>query len=185
MGLVGDYNYKSHDGINRTSNDIYWGQLEFNAENYFSLTRKFKVGTELNVLASTKKLQSNYYASIVQAPAFAPTVSSYNAFNPAFRANSYATLGLKPIWRISSTLQLRGEFHAFMPFRKIKENTIDFTPYYGKWFANPEFLGEVSVVFRLPFASLSAYGNYMSYPARNWGFGLSFGLFFMAPKFIN
>ena len=185
MGLVGDYNYKSHDGINRTSNNVYWGQLEFNAKNYFSLTRKFKVGTELNVLASTKKLLSNYYASIVQAPAFAPTASSYNAFNPAFRANSYATLGLKPIWRVSSTLQLRGEFHTFMPFRKIKENTIDFTPYYGKWFANPEFLGEVSVVFRLPFASLSAYGNYMSYPARNWGFGLSFGLFFMAPKFIN
>lgn len=185
MGLYGEYKFRPNDKVNNRDDEVYWGQLEFNAENYFSLTRKFKIGTELNLLASTKKLMSNYYASIVQAPAFFPTASSYNAFNPAFRANSYATLGLKPIWRISSTFQLRGELHAFMPFRKIKENPLNLTPYYGKWFANPEFMGEVSVVLKFPFASLSVYGNYMSYPPRNWGFGLSFGLFFIAPKFIN
>lgn len=185
MGLYGESKFRPNDNVNNQDDEVYWGQLEFNAENYFSLTRKFKIGTELNVLASTKKLMSNYYASIVQAPAFTPTASSYNAFNPVFRANSYATLGLKPIWRISSTLQFRGEFHSFVPFRKIKENPLDLTPYYGKWFANPEFMGEVSAILKFPFASLSVYGNYISYPSRNWSFGLSFGLFFIAPKFIN
>ncbi len=183
MGFLGEYDYRPEDAAYKNKDNICWGQLELNAENYFPLGRKFVIGTEVNVLASTKKLMSNYYASIVQAPAFYPTASAYNAFNSAFRSNSYATIGLKPIWKISDALQLRGEFHAFMPFRQIKENPVGFTPYYGKWFANREFFNELSLVMNLPFASISAYGNYMSFPKDNWNFGISFGLFFIAPKF--
>jgi len=71
-----------------------------------------------------------------------------------------------------------------MPMRKILANE-QMQPYYGKWFSDPEFFGELSVVYNLPFASINLYGNYMSYPARNWNFGISFGLFFLAPKFLR
>ena len=94
------------------------------------------------------------------------------------------TAGLLPIWKLSDNMQLRGECHAFMPMRKILADE-NMCPYYGKWLSDPEFFGEVSVVYNLPFASLNVYGNYMSYPARNWNFGISFGLFFLAPKFLR
>lgn len=184
IGVMGNYDY-STESLITVEKTTKWVQLELCAENYFNISSKLTFGTELNILASTKKLVENYYATIVQSPAYTPTASSYNAFNPAFRANSYAAAGIKPIWKLSKNIQLRGEFHSFLPFREIKENVIDFSPYYGKWFSNPEFFGEIAAVMHLPFASLSAYGNYMSYPRNNWNFGFSFGLFFLAPKFLR
>lgn len=184
-GVIGNYNYTAENSPTAIENTTKWIQIEMCAENYFNINSRLSLGTELNILASTKKLIDNYYATIVQSPAYNPTASSYNAFNPAFRANSYFAAGIKPIWKLSKNIQIRGEFHSFLPFRKIKENIIDFSPYYGKWFANPEFFGEISAVMHLPFASLSAYGNYLSYPNNNWNFGFSFGLFFLAPKFLR
>lgn len=171
-------------GLVKESHHTTFGQIEANASHYFQLGKHAAFGTAVNVLASTRKLESTYGASIVMAPAFNPTPSSYNSFNPAFRANSYATIGIIPIWKLSSTVQLRGAFHGFMPFRKIMENS-DGTPRYGRWFSNPEFIGETALAVTLPFATLSAYANYNSYPAHNWNFGLSLGLFILAPKFLR
>ena len=36
-----------------------------------------------------------------------------------------------------------------------------------------------------PFASICGYVNYLSFPARNWNVGLSFGLYFTASKFLR
>ena len=56
---------------------------------------------------------------------------------------------------------------------------------FGGWFRNVEFMGEIAAVYNLSFASLSIYGNYLTSPAHNWNFGLSFGLYFMAPKLLR
>ena len=47
------------------------------------------------------------------------------------------------------------------------------------------FSGEVAAVYNFPFASLSVYVNYLSYPSNNWNFGINFGLFFQAPKLLR
>ncbi len=186
MGVLGDYKYMPTNAQTiPTNEDVKWAQIELIAKNYFSLGKRFSFGTEVDVYASTKKLLSNYNATIVNATAFNPSPSSYNAFNPAFRANSYVAAGIVPVWKINENLQTRGSFHCFLPFQKICENTTNFTPYYGKWFSDPEFFGELAVVYNFPFAALSLYGNYMSYPAHNWNFGVSFGVFILAPKFMK
>lgn len=88
------------------------------------------------------------------------------------------------MWKISDMIQARGTFHCFLPFRRIEEAP-DHTAAYGRWLANPRFFGEVAAVVNLPFAAVSAYANYMSYPARNWNFGLSLGIFILAPRFLR
>lgn len=184
FGVCGRYHFAPYAMPEREDNDnLGWGQFELNAQQYFPIG-KFVLGAEINALYSTKKLRGDYTAAIVEASSFNPTPASYDAFNPAFRARSYMTAGLLPIWKLSDNMQLRGECHAFMPMRKILADE-NMSPYYGKWLSDPEFFGEVSVVYNLPFASLNVYGNYMSYPARNWNFGISFGLFFLAPKFLR
>lgn len=186
MGVLGDYKYMPTNAqTTPTNEDVKWAQIELIAKNYFSLGKRFSFGTEVDLYASTKKLLSNYNATIVNATAFNPSPSSYNAFNPAYRANSYVAAGIVPVWKINENLQTRGSFHCFLPFQKICENTTNFTPYYGKWFSDPEFFGELAVVYNFPFAALSLYGNYMSYPAHNWNFGVSFGVFILAPKFMK
>lgn len=186
-GNGGRYSYRSAagNGLAEFSEHPIWAQGFASAVNYYGIGRHFSLGTEFSALISSRKLLRDYYASIVAAPAFYPSPSSYNAFNPAFRANSYVTAGIKPVWKISSTLQLRGNFHGFLPVRRIEPGEAGELPHYGDWFSNPEFFGEISGVVSLPFAAVSVYGNYMSSPARNWNFGLSIGFFMLAPKFLE
>jgi hypothetical protein len=143
------------------------------------------------VVASSQKLRDNYAETLVMLPAFHPTASSYNSFNSALRAPQYVTLGLQPVVKFGSMLQLRGEFHCFMPWRKVEETrAVDNVPplvgtTYGKWFHDPEFFGELAAVYALPFAHFTAYANYCSSPGSKWNVGISFGLFFLAPQFMQ
>lgn len=187
MGVMGNYDFEPYDKIHSSteSSRLKWLQIRLSSQNYWNISKQFTIGTEMNIFASTRKLLNNYTATIVGADAFNPTASSYNAFNPAFRAYSYVTAGIIPIWKIGSNMQLRTTAHMFLPFRKIKEDTLFLTPYYGKWFSDPEFFGELAFVYNFPFASLKAHCNYMSYPSSNWNVGISFGIFILAPKFLK
>lgn len=186
FGVYGNYQYRPFDPEIFAADHRHplFVQLETDLKYYKGVSKHFVAGLEFNVMLSTRKLLSNYNTTIVEAPAFLPTPSSYNAFNPGFRANSWIAPGLVPIWKISQMVQLRGNFHAFLPLRKIVSGP-DNSAEYGRWLSKPEFFGEVAAVVSLPFASIKAYGNYMSSPAHNWNCGISFGIFLLAPKFLR
>lgn len=187
MAMLGDYTLRSatDPGKNIRNREYKWLQAELNIEKYFAMGRHFSLGLETNVLASTRKLLDSYNASLVTAPAFNPTASSYNSFHSSLRAMSYATAGIIPVVKISDNLQVRCEAHMFMPFRAIERNP-EGCASYGGWFRDPKFLGEFSVAYNFPFkASLSGYVNYTDSSGDRWNVGLSFGLFFLAPQFLR
>lgn len=188
IGVIGNYNFEpssTNDNIvNNESSDLAWIQGELNIEHYFPMGKHFSLGTKLNGIASTKKLVGNYTANLVQAPAFTPTPSTQSYFNPAFRANSYIAGGLIPLVKLGDNFQVRTEFYAFAPFQKIVECS-NMQAEYGRWFDTISYMGEASLIYNLPFASFSIYGNYLSYPKKNWNFGISFGLLLTAPKFLR
>lgn len=187
-GLTGKYSFNPAPNndiqIPQESKNLTWGQVELDLESYFPVGNHFVLGTKLNTVASSKKLVDNYTANIVQAPAFCPTPATKNYFNPEFRANSYVAGGIIPLIKISDSFQFRTEFYAFAPFRKIIENN-ELKAEYGKWFNHLSYMGEAALVYNLSFASFSIYGNYLSYPSKNWNFGVSFGFLFTAPKFLR
>lgn len=168
----------------RTKTGQTYAEARVHALGFVNPSRHFALGLEGNLLASSRRLHDDYSTAIVTAASFNPTPSSYNAFNTAFRANSYVTAGLIPVWKINGTIQARGTFHCFLPMRRIADGP-DHQAVYGKWLANPRFFGEVAAVVSLPFAAVTAYANYTSYPSRNWNFGLSLGIFVLAPKFLE
>lgn len=102
-----------------------------------------------------------YSAALVTAPAFTPTPSTANYFNPSFRADNYAAAGLMPVWNTLEKFQIRGEFYGFLPLRNIRPDSDGIAVYRG-WGDSPEFIGEIAAVYNFPFASLSVYGNYLS-----------------------
>lgn len=152
--------------------------------NYYSAGRRFAVGVMAQGGMALHRLFQDYTPTLVQAPAFAPTPSTRNYFNKAFRADNYIAAGVMPIWMPISNLQLRGDFYLYLPVRNLCEEAGGKAVYRG-WFRNPEFLGEVAAVYNFKFASLSLYANYLSYPAHNWNFGINFGLLFQAPRFLR
>lgn len=184
-GVYGnEYYYPLNDNSLEVRDTKGWGEFTFRYERYWGLSNNFTMGFEGNVVASSQKLHDNYAATMVMLPAFHPTASTYSVFNTALSAPQYVTLGLQPIWTISQMFQVRGEFHGFMPWRRVKGGKGGMPPHYGDWFSDPAFFGEVAAIYSLPFAHLTAYANYCNNPGTKWNFGLSFGLFFLAPTFM-
>ncbi len=165
-------------------NNVLWLQAELRSSNYFT-GRHFGCGLETDIMLSTRKLTGDYDESLVQAQAFLPSVTCYNNFNPAFRATNFAGVSILPFWKMNDSFSVRLNMSGFMPFRKILDSGSGEVPHWGKWFSDPAFFGEITAAYALPFATLRAYANYMSYPARNWNCGISLGLFFLAPKFLR
>lgn len=151
---------------------------------YFTGNRHFVLGTSLCGLWSNRGLLSSYNATLVEAPTFRPTPSAYNSFNSSLKANSYVAATLTPVWKITELMHLRTSLNAFVPVRRIKPSA-DLKPRYGALFADPTFFGEVRAIINMPFGSLSAYADYVSGPTSDWNFGISFGIFMLAPKFLH
>lgn len=152
---------------------------------YFKIHPKWRIGLMANGMATYHKLNQNYINTLIHATAFAPTPSTKNYFNIAFRSDNYVAAGVMPMWIPLKNLQIRGDFYAFSPFRNLKDNGRNVATQYDGGFKRVEFLGELAAIYNLPFASVSVYGNYLSSPTRNWNFGISIGLFFQAPKLLR
>lgn len=152
---------------------------------YFKVGRNWSFGGYASAYATVQHLNQNFMNVLINAPAFAPTPSTQNYFNIGFRSDNYLATGFIPIWKPWSRMQLRGDFYMFVPVRNLVDNGRMNVAEYRGWFHPLRFLGEMAVIYNFPFASVSAYVNYLSYPAHNWNFGISFGMYFKAPKMLR
>ena len=150
---------------------------------FFRVHRKFSLGVMANAMGTLQQLKQDYTATLIHAAAFAPTPSTENYFNEAFRSDNFVAAGVIPVWNPIGKLQLRGDFYLYSPIRNLRADG-DRARYDG-WFRKAEFIGEVAAVYNFNFASLSIYGNYLSYPAKNWNIGINFGLLFRAPRLLR
>lgn len=160
------------------------GSAELLWRHYFNIHRHFKLGAFVNGLVTLQKLYQNYTATKIHAYAFAPTPSTRNYFNVAFRSDNYGAIGLMPVWTPYSRMQLRGDFFAYCPIRNVSQGAHGEAVFDG-WMKKPQFIGEVAGVYNFPFASISVYVNYLSSPSHNWNFGINLGLYFQAPKLLR
>lgn len=159
------------------------GMAEILWRHYYPLAKKFSLGAYANFVGSVGQHKQNYTVSMIQAPAFSPTPSTTNYFNPGFRADNYVAAGVIPIWKPFHNAQLRTDLFAFSPIREPVDKNGRLG--YDGWFKRVEFLGEIAAVYNFNFASFSLYANYLSYPRHNWNFGISFGLLIQAPRFLR
>ena len=177
--------FKPGDGGMEVKNKGHFtGSAEILWKNYFSVHKNFRIGGLAHGVATIAKLYENYTCTMIHAPAFAPTPSTRNYFNPAFRSTNWIAAGFMPVWVPMNRAQLRGDFYIYCPVRNISPDKGGFARYDG-WFRNPQFIGEIAAVYNLPFASLSVYANYLTSPHGSWNFGVNFGLFFQAPKILR
>ena len=185
MGVYGRYHYRAGaPDDTRLDCTQRWLQADLSALHFVGLGRSFALGLEGRALLSTRRLLPTYQASIVAAPATHPTPSSYNVFNHALRANSFVALDLQPVWKATSTFQVRADLHGFLPLRKILPARSGPGARWGRWLTNPEFFGELRAQLNLPFGTVSAYGNYAT-GGEGWNFGIAIGSFILAPKFLE
>ena len=95
-----------------------------------------------------------------------------------------------PVYLMNNRFHFRTELYAFMPFKPIRKevvSTASYTdrPYYGTTFQTIEYMGEASLVFQLPFVSVSLFANGYSFPKHNFNFGLNIGFLIFNEKFLD
>ena len=161
-----------------------WLQVSYQNETYHKVSPKFTLGAYLEAYYSSRNFSNNYTATLMQAGEFTPTAHSKVTYNEAFRANQYAGVGAMPIYQLSESFQLRGEFYGFIPIFPIKKDEYG-QAYYGKAFTKFEYLGEISLVFQLSFGSISAYVNHYSSPSNDWNVGLTLGWQLFNSRFVE
>lgn len=161
-----------------------WLQLSYRLETYRPIRPHFVLGIHLEALYSSRNFAENYTATMLQAAEFAPTPHSRYTYNEAFRANQFFAAGIKPIYTISNTLQVRTELYGFLPIFPIHRNALG-KAYYGRPFSKFEYMGELSVVYRLPFGAISAYVNHYSAPAKAWNYGITLGWQLFNLRFVE
>ncbi len=188
--VMGSESYKIFGQRNPEDHELGWFQVKGMWDRYMSFNDKFRLGMMAEAVLSTKKLLSNYTASILQAPEFTPTPHSKIIFNEAFRANQYVAAGLTPIITFSKTVHLRTELYGFLPLNPIMKEILDNVPYrdnpyYGKTFNTFQYMGETSLVLNLPFVSVGIFANGYSYPKNNFNVGLNIGYLIFNSKFLD
>lgn len=161
-----------------------WLQISYMKYAYHTMTPKFTLGWMAEMLYSSKNFSENYAATMLQAADFSPTPHSKIMYNEAFRANQFLAAGIKPIFVFNDMFQVRSELYGFMPIFPIKKNALN-KAYYGKAFSRFEYLGEISVIYQLPFGAISAYVNHYSSPKKEWNVGLTLGWQLFNYRFIE
>ncbi|MBD5316711.1 MAG: hypothetical protein HDS11_03460 [Bacteroides sp.] len=161
-----------------------WGDFRLSTRNFFPLSSRFTLGAEGWFHWSTTSLQPTYEASIVRASAFMPVPTSLDLYDPGFRANQWIAAGVVPVVRLTSAIHLQASAYIYAPLRRILP-TADGGARYGGWFSSTEFLGDLSAVMTLPFATVRLYGNYRTTPACHWTAGIGIGLPIRAPRLIR
>ena len=161
-----------------------WLQISYMKEAYHTMSPHFTLGWMAEALYSSKNFSTNYTATMMQAGEFAPTPHSKLMYNAAFRANQFVAAGIKPIYNINDRFHVRAEFYGFMPIFPILRDAQN-QAYYGEVFSRVEYMGEVSVVCRLPFGAIAAYLNHYSSPKKEWNVGLTIGWQLFNYRFIE
>ncbi len=170
----------------------WWVEARGHWDGYFRLAKYFSLGAEVEAVYSHRPLLSNYTATQLQMPHFAPTPHSKLVFNSAFSANQYVAVGIKPIFLITDNWQVRLEAYGFAPLREVRQETgiEDYNiPYYTeKWFDifnTGAILAEGAMVYTFPRGAASVFFNWYSSPHNNWNIGVNIGILLFKERFLE
>jgi NTE family protein len=162
-----------------------WLQIRYTRRDHFKITSSLSLGTYLQLYYSTRRLSRTYQATMMQAGAFTPTLTSLFNYDPKFRANQYVAGGVTPIISLNSFIQLRPSFYAFLPYRTILENPDGTASYSSRRLSTFEYIADLTAAVRLSNISVSAFVNYFSSHKTSVNIGLTLGWFMFNERFIE
>lgn len=151
-----------------------WFNVKLSDENYFLTKRRYSLGYLAEGVLSNQPLFSNYYLTLLAAPAFYPLQDSRSLFLQNFRATSYLAGGLKNVLSIQRHLDLRAEGYVFLPYEKFEK-----IGFQGVGHASPitnwQYAATVGLVYHTPVGPISFSYNIYDDPIKRNGVLLHLG----------
>ncbi len=152
----------------------HWLNLKISDENYFPITPRYTIGYLAETVVSNQPLWSNYYSTLLTAPAFYPLQDSRSLFLENFRATSYLAGGIKNVYKLRRNLDLRLEGYAFLPHRKFEKigmQGVDYMNAFTKW----QYAATAGMVYHTPAGPISFSYNLYDDPVKRNGVLLHLG----------
>ena len=153
--------------------EVWRAKLDVLWNNYYPLHRTFNIGVLAQGGISIGKRFTDRKADLMTSHEFMPLESMDYCYIPSLRSDDFMAFGAIPVWNIFQRIQLRGEAFAYTKFRDSSAWKMPF----GK----TEFLGRLSFVTSLPFASISMSVSYCT-ALHGWNYGVAIGWFVPHPK---
>jgi len=136
-----------------------WVQFKVTFDGYLKTFNRFRLGLFGELVSSSQSFFSNYYSSILSAPAFNPIPESQTFFIEQYRAHNYAAVGIKAITTPVKNLDLRIEAYMMQPFNSILED-VNSKAKYSLPFLYRHFVGMATAVYNTPLGPLAVGVNY-------------------------
>jgi NTE family protein len=143
---------------NRISDDHRWFRLKVTGEQYFG-KGFFKTGYVFQGVLSTQKPFRNYYATIINAPAYQPLQDSPTLILQNFRSFNYTAVGMRNILSFTPKLEGRLEAHLFKPFDYLTQNNQQEVVIEQK-LNSLFFAASIGLVYHSPIGPISLSTNY-------------------------
>jgi len=137
-----------------------WFYVKLLYDNYFDSWGPFKFGLYTEVHLSNQPLMNNYTSTILNIPEFHPVPEMQTLMMPAYRATSFAGLGLKTVVRLYKKIEFRLEGYVFQPYREIAENPVDQTAMLQPVLSDRAWIGSAALVYNTFIGPISLGVNY-------------------------
>jgi len=167
--------------------DHTWYLLKGRAEKYFKLSKQIKLGAEMEgVLLVMDNFLDNYTATMIQAPSYYPTLESKTFFIAEHASHDYVAGGLKAIFSIRPSLDLRVEGFVFQPYTQILANEFNLAFYdINNAWSKRYYTGSGSLVYNSPLGPISISANYYEARENHWSFLFNFGYLIYNKRFLK
>ena len=125
-------------------------------------------------VVSNQPLFSNYYSTLIAAPAFYPLQDSRSLFLEKFRATTYLAGGIKNVFKLTRNIEARVEGYLFMPYKEFQQagfQDVNNT----KAFHKSYYAGTAGLVYHTPVGPISFSYNLYDDPVKRNGVLLHLG----------
>jgi NTE family protein len=160
--------------ISEESNEYNWLGFKAKYTNFIPLRPKITFGISADLSLSSQELFSNYTASKFRASQFNPIPEISTQFLPAFRDYNYLAFGIKGVYKLNKSMDLRVEGYYYQPFVSIIKGDFDQAKF-SKPFNNQYFIFSTIAIYNTRFGPLSISTNYQQASTPPLSLNINFG----------
>jgi NTE family protein len=162
-----------------------WWKLKIRREDYFFGNSRYKAGYLAEVVMSNQPAYANYRSTLVAAPAFYPLNDSRTLFLENFRAFNYAALGIRQVFSLQRSLDLRLEGYGFLPYQQLLPDDRQQTRLADFSLQNLSLALTAGLVYNSFLGPVSAGFNYYADNEKPLGFLFHIGFLLYQPRSLE
>lgn len=144
-----------------------WYRFGLDWEKYFSLNKHFSLGLSNTAIFSNQPAMGTFRATVLNQAAYNPLQDSKTLILGNFRGRKFLAVGLKNVFHLANSLQLRIEGHSVFHAEMLDGTAGQIAKY--KTGGHIKFSGTAGLVFQSLIGPVGLSLNYYDQPQQQWG----------------